>query len=46
MGHDIVMLYVVISADNISAGLASAACIAFFIKSNQIVINRSAVCNF
>jgi PAT family beta-lactamase induction signal transducer AmpG len=29
MGHDIVMLYVVISADNISAGLASAAFIAF-----------------
>jgi PAT family beta-lactamase induction signal transducer AmpG len=46
MGHDIVMLYVVISADNISAGLASAAFIAFFIKSNQCVIHRSAVCNF
>lgn len=29
MGHDIFMLYVVISADNISAGLASAAFIAF-----------------
>lgn len=28
-GHDMVMLYVVISADNISAGLASAAFIAF-----------------
>jgi PAT family beta-lactamase induction signal transducer AmpG len=29
MGHDVIMLYVVISADNISAGLASAAFIAF-----------------
>ncbi len=29
MGHDITMLYVVISADNLSAGLASAAFIAF-----------------
>ncbi len=29
MGHDLTMLYVVISADNLSAGLASAAFIAF-----------------
>jgi PAT family beta-lactamase induction signal transducer AmpG len=29
MGHDLLMLYVVISADNLSAGLASAAFIAF-----------------
>ena len=29
VGHDMVMLYIVISADNISAGLASAAFIAF-----------------
>jgi PAT family beta-lactamase induction signal transducer AmpG len=28
-GHDIVMLYVVISADNLTAGLASAAFVAF-----------------
>jgi len=28
-GHDMVMLYIVISADNLSAGLASAAFIAF-----------------
>ncbi len=29
MGHDIVMLYLVIAADNVSAGLASAAFVAF-----------------
>lgn len=36
MGNDIVMLYVVISADNLSAGLASAAFIAFLSSMTNI----------
>jgi PAT family beta-lactamase induction signal transducer AmpG len=36
MGHDITMLYVVIAADNLSAGLASAAFIAFLSRLTNI----------
>jgi PAT family beta-lactamase induction signal transducer AmpG len=35
-GHDMTMLYIVISADNLSAGLASAAFIAFLSKLTNI----------
>ena len=36
VGHDLTMLYIVISADNLSAGLASAAFIAFLSKLTNI----------